>query len=168
MKKLRCSQVKRIIATRDDRQWPSAVKAAIEAHLAGCPSCRRDLALTELIKGALRHTPVRPAPSDFAASVMQKISDRHLITARRLARWLPAPSTHRAILAAATLALLVLCCVFVYVRHHSQALPQAPTEVAQAPSADLSLVQQLVFYHEQAAAQEIGTDAGVLMARAGP
>lgn len=168
MKKLSCSRVKRIIATREDGHWPSALKAAIEAHLESCPSCRRDLALTDLIRDALRRAPVHHAPSGFAASVMERLAQRELLAAQRRWRWLPAPSPHLAVLAAAMFAVIVLGAALVYVQHHAQPLPQAPTGIALAPSADLSLVQQLVFYHEQAAAQEIGTDAGVLMARAGP
>lgn len=167
MKRLKCHQVRRMVAAFERSEWPEALKDAVEAHLAECPSCSRELALSELVREALWRTPRHHAPSDFTASVMRKIGELELDRSRGQERRLPAPVAYRAVLTAAILALLVSAALL-YVGHQNHALPQPPFEVAAVPHADSSLVEQLVLYHEQAAAYEVGVDAGILMARAGP
>ena len=168
MRRLKCSQVRRFIASTQREEWPDAVREALEAHLADCPSCRRDQALTDLIRDALRRAPTHRVPNGFTAAVMERLTERELLHAHRRSRWAYARPAYRQALVAAALAVVLLGAIFMYVHYHSQALPQFSPEVAQVSGLDLSLVDQLVCYHEQAAAQDIGTDAGVLMASAGP
>lgn len=167
MKRLNCRQVKRLVVSFERGEWPAALRGAIEAHLADCQSCSRDLALMGLVREALWRTPRHRAPSDFTASVMRRIGEVELDRSRAQAHRFPAPVAYRAVLIAAIVALFVSAALL-YVGHQNHALPQAAFEVAAVPYGEASLVEQLVMYHEQAAAYQVGVDAGILMARAGP
>ncbi|MCX7599296.1 MAG: hypothetical protein N2512_10615 [Armatimonadetes bacterium] len=195
MKRLKCTQVKRIVTLQEPAAWPIGLRDAIEAHMADCPSCRRELALSDLVREALRQTPTYRAPAGFAPSVMGKIAEREILRSRRWPHRLVAWSNARAVLAAAAVAVMLVGSTLVYLRYQGDVMPSPPVghggvhvptyypnprsevgqvppeakgEMDQSPRGDASLVEQLIFYHEQAALHEIGTDAGILMARGGP
>ena len=78
-----------------DGEGLSAEKAGVEAHLTGCPACRRALVTLRTGKALLAAAPRHPMPAALLASVRRRLSRpswrQKLMAAFRLPRvWIPA------------------------------------------------------------------------------
>jgi hypothetical protein len=104
--------------------------AALDAHLAGCASCRREAAALEDVWDRLGEDPEPLASSGFRARTLEMIEDA--VSARRVVRFRPRPVLRT--LAQAAAVLLAVSGAFLLGR-----LGRTRTEVASKPAAAESL-----------------------------
>ena len=177
MKKLSCKEARRLIDSGRPDEWPDEVREAVRQHVAECAECRRELAATRMVTGALAGGARPRVAGDFSARLMQRIAEREQAKAARRARWWPTAMAWRPALAAAVVVLVVIVAAVV-VMHGTGPQPAQPagqTVAAQpdasgtqiASAADAAFVQDLVMYHQHLELAELGGDAGLLVAANG-
>jgi Putative zinc-finger len=130
-----CHDARELFSARVDGALTDEERRGLDAHLAGCPECRRELARLEATVALLHAAPPARAPVGFV--------DRVLAAARpapwtvRLRRRLLSPLALRRPIEVTVVALVALTAVYVYERTPElrdavrTAAPPAP--VAQAP-----------------------------------
>jgi anti-sigma factor RsiW len=111
---LRCDEALDLLEPSLDGELPPGDAARLRAHLFGCPSCARELALARRIQGELRALPLSEVPSEI--------------------RVLAGGGRVRALLAAAMLAMTVGGALFLEQARFRPAPPPGPStaDVARA------------------------------------
>jgi anti-sigma factor RsiW len=79
-----CADVWEVLEEYRRRELSAETAAAVEAHLAGCPACRRLLAESEALAGRIRALPRPPAPPALVRAVRRLDGARG---GRRGRRW---------------------------------------------------------------------------------
>jgi len=70
-----CREARRLLSARLDGRLEAGEGAALEAHLAGCPACRRERARWEASAGALRAAGPTPVPPGLAERAFRAAMD---------------------------------------------------------------------------------------------
>jgi hypothetical protein len=109
-----CHEARELLSAAVDEALTPAERAAVDAHLAGCPDCRRELARLRATVGLLQAVEPARAPVGFV--------DRVLAAARpspwhvRLRRRLLAPGALRRPIEVTVVALVAVTAVYLYER----------------------------------------------------
>lgn len=80
-----CADARRHIAALVDEDLDAGDAQVLRAHLAGCVSCRDELAMAARVRTALRCLPEAPLPPGFAAGLERRL--RVVAPARAQGRW---------------------------------------------------------------------------------
>lgn len=80
-----CADARRHIAALVDEDLDAGDAQVLRAHLAGCVSCRDELAMATRVRTALRSLPEAPLPPGFAAGLERRL--RVVAPARAQGRW---------------------------------------------------------------------------------
>jgi putative zinc finger protein len=136
---MNCHEARDLFSAAVDETLAPAERASVDAHLAGCPDCRRELARFRATVGLLRAVePVR-APVGFVDRVLA--AARPLPWHVRLRRRLLAPGALRRPIEVTVVALVAVTAVYLYARTPElrQAAPPAaparPMEEMRSPRA---------------------------------
>ncbi len=137
-----CADILEMLTPYHDGELDAAGRGGVDAHLAGCASCRRDYAELKSLVGAVRAVPREPAPAGFLDDVKRRIAadeqkahgpadDETKILAfpQRKVRWAPYAG------AAAAGVLAALVGALVMVREEADRAPSMREEFAQSKGA---------------------------------
>jgi anti-sigma factor RsiW len=83
---MRCQQAKRLLDRYVTGELPAEARLRVETHVAGCETCRRELAGLRQMAEVFGHAQVQPVPDGFAQRVQA-------LARRRIARPAPAASS---------------------------------------------------------------------------
>jgi predicted anti-sigma-YlaC factor YlaD len=163
MSKWNCAQVRRALSEARPDDWSADARAAVEEHLASCDPCRKDAAVSRLVRRSLAQRRASThAPEGFASSVMSRVASREAVRKRRWSLVFDLRAL-RPVLAVATVLVLALTFTAVYVHHGV-----STSSVAQVNDGSQSFVDQLVLTHQDLASMDTGADAGILLTRYSP
>jgi hypothetical protein len=134
---MKCSQIKAILFEYTDTEIPVEYREDVEAHLAVCESCARQLAALREQSYALRALPRIEAPGDFLEKVRSRVERPSVLL--RLKNRLPvlfAGKHFFQLAGAAATAVLVIATAQVVLRDsdHKALLSPAPSQVESPPS----------------------------------
>ena len=139
---MRCQRAQKWMTAAVDGELAPRRRRALDAHLAACAACRRELAVTERMLTALEGLPMEAAVSARLEQAtlrrvrLAALDEAERAPASRWTRWLPLPA-----FALATAAVLVLAIGIVRRTGGVPGAPAvrpAPKVDAQAPSSPLS------------------------------
>jgi len=71
---MRCSRASYLLQYYIDQQLPLEKMRALEAHISGCPDCRRELVLLETIDYTLSSIESVTEPPDLTANIMRRVA----------------------------------------------------------------------------------------------
>jgi anti-sigma factor RsiW len=71
---MRCEFVRGLLQEHLDNQLPPTEAQGVQAHLAACAACRKELALLRQVDAALATLPVLDESADFTARVMARVN----------------------------------------------------------------------------------------------
>jgi len=129
-----CEQTREEFSALLDGELDAQVRAAVEAHLAGCAACLRELDRLKRVDQAYRALPPQAAPDVLAERVRETLAPRTL----RFRRSSPLPRRLAPLLAAAALlAVVVGMQVALFPRRSPDGFRMARSEAPPAPEAAL-------------------------------
>jgi anti-sigma factor RsiW len=127
---MRCARAQKLMTAALDGELAPRRRRALDRHLIGCEACRRELATTERMLGALEALPMEAAVSaGLEQATLRRVrvaaaDEDEGAKASRWRRWLPLPAV-----AVASVAVLVLA---VGIVRRTREVPAPPT-VASTP-----------------------------------
>ncbi len=131
-----CHDARELFSARVDGALTDEERRGLDAHLAGCPECRRELARFEATVALLHAAPTARAPVGFVDRVLE--AARPVPWTVRLRRRLLSPLALRRPIEVTVVALVALTAVYVYertpeLRDAARPAMAPPAPVAQAP-----------------------------------
>jgi len=109
---MRCEDVREEFLAWVDEELSSGQQAAVEDHLSGCPSCRKELAGLQRTLGLLQSLPTCQPSEGFARSFWQRLAREP----RRAPFWIGSFGWGKAIALAAGLVLCVVLSGLLWLR----------------------------------------------------
>src|SRR5262249_46452498 len=109
-----CHDARELFSARVDGALTDAERAGVDAHLAGCPACRRELARFEATVGLLRAVGPGRAPVGFVDRVLAAAEPESWL--ERLRRRLFSPVALRRPIHVTVVAMVALIAVYLYER----------------------------------------------------